>query len=375
MLAAERDFSGTGCGVAMKIFYAYILKKFLKAFVFAAFGFLTIFVFSGIVSRIDIFSRYHASFSQILFFILLKIPDWLLRVIPVALLIAEVVTIAELRKHNEIVAARSGGVSIMKIMKPFVWFAIAMSVFMGVFEDRVVLRSTNLAYKYYNETIRGQKPKERKGKFFNLILNKPAPAFYYLGFYDADTGSGLVFYFERRRAGLVEQIIADSFRNRKGKWILFNGAERVFNSDFLVEKADVFKRREYYFSVSPSDFIISRRSFAEMPLGALASHIKKLKAANLPSVSERVEFHSRISQDFSPIIIILIGIPFGFLLPASGRNLAVVLSVVMSFVYWGIFSLGVSFARTQVLSPVIGAWSANVLFAASAVFIFRRKFV
>jgi lipopolysaccharide export system permease protein len=359
----------------VKIFYVYILRKFFRVFFIAAAGFLMIFVFSGIVSRIDIFSKYHSSLSQILFFISLKIPDWLLRVIPISVLLAEVITITELKRNNELVAISTGGVSVLKIVKPFLWTGVLMSIFIGFFEDRVALRSTKNAYRYYNEVIKGQKPKDQKGKFFNLILKGKDKSFYYLGIYDADKRAGSAFYFDDLKNGQLRQIVAESFRNESGFWILSDGVERHFGADFIVKKVEIFKRKKYDFPPVPSDFIVSQLTYQEMPLFALAGHIKKLKSANLPSVSERVEFHSRISQAFSPLIVVLIGIPFGFLLGPAGRILAVVLSVVVSFIYWGIFSLGISFAQTQVLSPVTGVWLANVLFAVVSVFYMRRKFV
>ena len=99
-----------------------------------------------------------------------------------------------------------------------------------------------------------------------------------------------------------------------------------------------------------------------------------LKAGRIQSYKERVNFHSRISSALSALVVIAIGLPVGFYFSAVGRTAAVVLSVFVSFVYWGAFSLGISFAENAMIPPWLGAWAANIVFlAASAVFI-KKKF-
>jgi len=46
--------------------------------------------------------------------------------------------------------------------------------------------------------------------------------------------------------------------------------------------------------------------------------------------------------------------------------------IILGFSYWIIFAFGLSLGRSGTIPPFLAAWSANLLFGAGAIVLFRR---
>ncbi|MFH1957857.1 MAG: LptF/LptG family permease [bacterium] len=360
----------------MKIFSKYILRNFFKVFLIATAGFLLLFIFSGVLTRLDIFSRYHSSLFKILTFIGLKTPGWILQVLPMSILLALVITVTELKRRNELLAIETSGISMLKIIKPFIFTGLVFSFFLGLFDEGVARKSAKAAYVYYDTAVKGKKYQPAYGRYFNIILQgKPISggrAFYYIGFFDSEKNSGQNFCVDVHLDKGLRQVFGKKFFY-DGGWVLTDGVERELSGDFELEKETAFKRKKFSFPPAPADFLLARASFEEMSMIQLAGHIKNLKRSRIPSARERVNFHARFSSAFSAVIVIIIGIPFGFFFSHVGRVAALVLSVLVCFVYWGFFSLGISLGESGALPPFIGAWFSNILFTGLSLAFLRKK--
>ena len=61
------------------------------------------------------------------------------------------------------------------------------------------------------------------------------------------------------------------------------------------------------------------------------------------------------------------GIPLGISTRKGGKSLGVMLSLLLFFVYYILMAFGLSFAKQGRVSPIIGLWLANVLFALAGI--------
>ncbi|MBI4591152.1 MAG: LptF/LptG family permease [Candidatus Rokubacteria bacterium] len=58
--------------------------------------------------------------------------------------------------------------------------------------------------------------------------------------------------------------------------------------------------------------------------------------------------------------------------PQGGRVIGIALAIVISLGYWLVNSLALSFAKADLLPPLLAAWTANVVFAGIGVSFFLR---
>jgi LPS export ABC transporter permease LptG/LPS export ABC transporter permease LptF len=79
----------------------------------------------------------------------------------------------------------------------------------------------------------------------------------------------------------------------------------------------------------------------------------------------RIEFNKRFSYPFACLVLMLVGVPLGIASKRGGKSTGFVLTIVLVFIYYFLSSVGVAFAQSGRLSPFLGVWGANLLFAAA----------
>ncbi|MEA2081178.1 MAG: LptF/LptG family permease [Elusimicrobiota bacterium] len=361
----------------MKLFLKYLLKRFGKAFFIAAAGFMSLFVFSGLITRLSVFSEYGASVKQIAFFLVCKSPAWFLQVLPVSILLALVMTITAMKRHNELTAIETSGVSMITLMKPFLITGIIIAGIMFLTNEFVARMATKEAYRYYNVVIKKQKAAPPRGRYFNLLYHVKntgvnGKSFYYIGFYDSARKSGNNFNLDTIGKNVSVNVFARAFVY-KNAWELRNGIERKWDNAGKLIQEESFKSRIFHFKQKPDDFLIKTVSYREMGFLQLKKHIEELKRAGIPSHREKIDLQARISSAMSALIVIIIGFPIGIYFSHLGRVFSVALSMTVCFAYWGLYSLGLSFGETAALPPWIGAWGINIIFVLAAFYFMKKK--
>jgi lipopolysaccharide export LptBFGC system permease protein LptF len=88
--------------------------------------------------------------------------------------------------------------------------------------------------------------------------------------------------------------------------------------------------------------------------------------------NERVEFHRRLALPFAAVAFALIGLPLGLSTRRGGRSMGLVVSVLLMLVYYMLFIGGTRIAGNAQMSPLIGTWGTNVVFALLAIVLLVR---
>src|SRR5262249_26041941 len=76
-----------------------------------------------------------------------------------------------------------------------------------------------------------------------------------------------------------------------------------------------------------------------------------------------IEFNRRLALPTACLVLVLIGIPLGLSGKKGGKGAGFVLTIVLVFIYYFVSIIGVSLARSGKISPVLGVWMANIVFA------------
>jgi len=293
----------------MKIFQLYLLQKFFKTFFLTTFGLLLLFAFSGIVARADVFAKHHTTLLQIFTFIALKSPQWLVEIIPVAILIGSVLTMSEIIRNKELLAIQTSGVNIWQVIKPFFMFGFAVSVLVYFFNDWVALDSTKKAYDYYTHIIKKRKPEKPYGKYFNVFLEKKmenARELFFIGFFDAEKNTGVNFSLVHEDEKGKKEIFAPVFSYKNGRWLLKNAQILTWDKKLKPIGFKEEKLLESNFKISPEEICIKEKPFVEMKTYELLNQIQKLKNLGIDSKKESTEIHRRFSFALSNLVVVFI---------------------------------------------------------------------
>jgi LPS export ABC transporter permease LptG/LPS export ABC transporter permease LptF len=141
-------------------------------------------------------------------------------------------------------------------------------------------------------------------------------------------------------------------------------------------------------STDPNQYNISTFSSTDVPIETEAPEDTHLGRVNTPiqalSLAElwrnanaikatsgressiyRIEFNKRFSYPFACLVLMLVGVPLGISSKRGGKSTGFVLTILLVFIYYFLSSVGVAFAQSGKLSPFLGVWGANLLFAAA----------
>jgi LPS export ABC transporter permease LptF/LPS export ABC transporter permease LptG len=110
----------------------------------------------------------------------------------------------------------------------------------------------------------------------------------------------------------------------------------------------------------------------QVPVGVVSTRALPDLARRVDPVSARwylIEFHRRFALPTACLVLAMVGIPLGLSSKKSGKSGGFVLTIALVFVYYFISLIGVSLARQGKVPPALGAWLANIVFFAAALFL------
>jgi lipopolysaccharide export system permease protein len=329
-------------------------------------------------NRIDEFIERQVFWSDAVYYMLLKLPGIVSRMLPAALLLASVLTFSTLTKYNEITAIRASGIAPLRLAWPlFLLGGVGCVVLLVVQED--LLPSANQTYRLIWRTrISYQKLAVQLGMFrreqiwyhaesrvWNVELSKPLEN-QLLGvtIYELDTTRRI-----RRRYDAAE-----AHWEPQG-WVLRRGTLRVFGEDGLFAAApEDFVQRRVDFPERPTDISALQKELDEMGLRELLAHARRLRRHGLPDSLYLTEFHGKLALAAVCILMAGFGAPLALHLNRSGGTIrALGLMLCCGFSYWVLHSLAMALGQNGHLPPVLAAWGTNCCFGVGCVYFSFRS--
>jgi lipopolysaccharide export LptBFGC system permease protein LptF len=107
-----------------------------------------------------------------------------------------------------------------------------------------------------------------------------------------------------------------------------------------------------------------------MTFAQLRRYIDAIRRSGYATEDLSVKLWQKTSWPFISVVMALIALPFAFRTGKRGALYGVGIALVLGIVYWMVFAIFTKFGEVGNLPPVLSAWSANVLFAIAAMYLF-----
>jgi lipopolysaccharide export system permease protein len=155
-------------------------------------------------------------------------------------------------------------------------------------------------------------------------------------------------------------------------WELRDGVVREFEPG-AADRVQPFRELTVKLPERMDDFAQVPRAPDVMNYVELRAYIGRLQDGGHKVGKYLVDLHAKLSYPFAHLIMALVGIPFALQSPRGGRVIGIALCIGLGLGYFLVHSAAVALARTDLLPPIIAAWSANVLFASLGLFLYLRS--
>jgi len=362
----------------MRILRNHILLEFAGPFSFCLLTLLFVFLLGkGFVQMADLIFNKSVDPLLILKLLVFTSPFLLMFIIPMAVLVATLLTFGKLSFDNEIMAIRASGVSILKIAKPLIISVCVLSLFSFLLSDRIASVS-HFAYRRILMQIGIQSPAAalEEGTFIKKFKN------FVIFVYEIDKNKlkGIRIY-QPQEGKPTRTIIA-----QKGE--LISIPERgiiklklIHGTSDEPDPKDPAKLYKLNFKTYDLPLNVSGLKDAEelgkkakdMTIKELRNEIKRLGESGIQGTYPlAAEIHNKIALSLSSIAFLLIGIPLGITTRRSEKSLSFGIGLVLMTLYWVLLIGGMALAQKGMAPPFLALQFSNIVVGGLGLFLFVK---
>ncbi|MBN1273974.1 MAG: LPS export ABC transporter permease LptF [Candidatus Aminicenantes bacterium] len=389
-------------------FDRYVLREFIPPFFIGLIAYTFVVLMNHILQLSEIFITRGVAFGAVLKILIYLIPSLLAFTVPMSVLMGILAGLSRLSADSEITAFKTLGISYKRLLSPVFVFSVLGWLFTGLLTLYLAPMANYKWVQSFNHAIRETiqytiRPREfneslpqavlyiqdidQKHRWKNIFVYFTQPADE-SRFILAEEGS-LSFYPDKKKAVLrlskgvihstrlsepekysltsfenfVEALDIESavMRSRRGKGVREKNIVELFRDLTPVENEKARIEKE----------IIGLLKTAERQKDPRLSELSfKLRGEKMRVVSHRVEINKRFAFPFACLIFGILALPLGASTRRGGRTGSFTLSVGITLLYYILITAGEKLAMDGRISPFLGIWAANILFAGLGVYLF-----
>jgi LPS export ABC transporter permease LptG len=349
----------------------YILREFLKILSLVLVSVTALFVIVEYTEMARDVRQNSVAASTLLRYFRFQIFMLLNWSLPISVLVATLVTFGVLAKNNEITAIKSGGVSLYRISAPIMAVAVVISLVAYLILDFVLPYANERVYEI-KQRIEGREAVTATSHQKLWYLSKGRYLINFLA-YDAEAkrlNQVQVFEFHPSEFRLTRRVYADRATWNGQAWAFESGWIRSFTDDGASTFTNITEPLALFYPETPEDFDTKITPPDQMTYAQLRRYIATLRESGYAADELAVRLYQKTSWPALSIVMALIAMPFAFKIGRKGALYGIGLALVLGIVYWMVFAIFAKFGEVGNLPPLLAAWSANVLFALAAAYMF-----
>jgi LPS export ABC transporter permease LptG/LPS export ABC transporter permease LptF len=372
----------------MRIFTRYILREVTSYALLGGVLFTFVLFMNHINEIVDLVIR-GASFADALRIIGDMLPNTLTVTLPTAILAGILLGLSRLAADSEVTAMRACGIgafSFVRIVSILSFAALAVGLVNALY---FVPKGASDLLRLEDELKTSQASFEIQPRVFYEDFKN-----YVLYVQDVPSGAGATTWKHVFLANLTQPASPDittaaeatisgsGIADQQGPILhLINGGQHQI-SPTDPDQYDISTFTSTPVLLQPAtqdDTHISRSNtrIQAIPFRELWHRTHGLDLANHPIPpadirSARIELNSRFSYPFACLVLMLIGVPLGLSSKRGGKSTGFVLTLLLVFAYYILSINGVALAKSGKLSPFVGVWATNFIFAAFGLILLQQ---
>ena len=314
---------------------------------------------------------------------MVRTPELLVVVLPVALLLALLYALTNHARHHELIAIRSAGMSLLRLAVPYLAVGFVLSLLVFILSELWVPQSVEAAERILTRRLAGPEASaaqtwERKFGFTNY----------------RDRRHWIIQAYNPTTAEMLQPNVI---------WTLPDGTRHEFSAERAFYRSGTWvftNAQELIFPPVPGAFPLRRENSIRV-MGQLSetpeqiknqikiSKINSLRAANRTQLSIReileykkwhpekslraalldTKLHGRFAAPWTCLVVVLIALPFGATSARRNVYVGVASSVLITFAFFVLSQLSLALGGRGDLPPVLAAWAPNLIFALTGLYL------
>ena len=360
----------------MRILRRYILSEVISHAIIGGALFTFILFMRPLTDILGVIVRESASLASMGEIFLFTLPNTFTMTIPMAVLVGVLLGLSRLAADSEITAMRAAGIG--------VWRFVGIVSLVAVLGWGVsLLNALYLAPKAAESLLQLENALKTSQASFEI-----QPRVFYEDF------KNYVLYVQNVRgsvgAAQWQHVFLADLSNPASPLIITAAQATVVNDGEGSLRMRLHNGTRHEFSSNdPNQYTVSTFSEADVPMQIGNQEDLHISHADAPVLAMstpelyrksqsrhglwyRIEFYKRLAFPASCIVLMLVGVPLGLSSRRGGKSAGFVLTIALVFLYYFLSLTGVSLARQGKISPFLGVWAANILFATFGLLLLRQ---
>ena len=306
--------------------------------------------------------------------LLLTMPEFLVYSFPMSMLLSTMMTFGRLSGDSEIIAMRSAGVSVYRLIVPAIALSFmitgltfllqeslvpaakveaANTLSQALKQDKPAFKQENIIYPDYADEVGADGKKTR-----NLVR-----LFYARQFNGKEMTDVMVV--DRSRSDVSQIINAKSGQMNLGEktWDFSNGTIYVVDPQSANSTKSQFEHLNVYLGKTPLDLAAPERKPEDMNIAEKIKYLDVLRAkADWKALNTfQINIQQKLALPFVCLIFALIGSAVGIRPQRGGKATSFGVSLLLIFGYYLILTVMGGMGEAGYLSPFFAGWMPNIL--------------
>ena len=362
-----------------KIINLYIFKEITSIFFIILFTLTFVLLMGNILQIMDLMVNKGISFLAIVKLIIFLLPSLFMFTIPIAFLVSILIAMGRFSADNEITALKTSGVSLMQMYYPVAFASLIAFAFTIIIGYYLVPHSYSASKRLLFDLAQqhaaiGIKEKVFNADFKDILLY--AEKIHPKGDYMEN-----VMISDNRIKGEQNTILAKKaylFADTDSMTVMLRlegGSIHTVSSDFKKYRKIDFKSYDINLDLSTSISSANHsKTKDEMTMNEL---LEKIKEPGLNEVALRefaIEVHKKFSIPLSCIFFGLLALPLGIRNHRAVKSRGFTVGIIIATSYYLLRIGGEALVETGRLSPGVGVWTPNFIFALLGIYLFYMAY-
>jgi lipopolysaccharide export system permease protein len=305
----------------------------------------------------------------------LKMPQYVVYAFPMSILLAGMMTYSQFSAASEIIAFRSCGISVYRLILPAVILSVIVTGITFFFNESLVpvasqratttltkaLKQDKPTFKKDNIIVPEYKEVDRNGKKEQVLVR-----LFYAEKFDGKTMSGLTIVDRSQQdKGLSQILNAKSavWNSDKNTWEFSNGTIYLIAPDASYRNIITFEHQQLQLPKSPFELAAPDKNTEDMSITELIDYSEQIRLSGDKKkiLLVAVNIQRKLAFPFVCIVFGLIGSAMGIRPQRTGKATSFGVSVLMIFGYYLIMFIAGALGQAEIISPFLAGWLPNFI--------------
>ncbi len=372
----------------MRLLDRYLLRELFLPLLYCLAGFLIFWVSFDLFSDLGEFQKAQMTAGEIAQYYLIRTPELMVTVLPVALLLALLYALTHHGRHNELIAMRAAGISLGRISVPYLIVGLAASFLLLYLNENLVSDSAAKAEALKTRHLAAAEQNSdwvQRINFRNARENR----IWNIGALNRVTYELVEPHVEWILPdGTRKQLIAKRGGWTNDQWIFVEAEIFTYEPGLDFEKKDSRPMRTNVMAMpefhdTPAEIqlqlkfqrmnAIEAAKRTQLTLGEIRYLRDHVELNRRDRALLETQFHARLAQPWTCLVVALVALPFGAR-ANSRRNtmVGVASSIFIVFIYFVLLRVGLALGTGGYIPPWLAAWLPNFLFGGMGLFLTAR---